>query len=298
MFNRTFLLIPLIALSCTEYELTQKLDPELGEDTENTETEGEGDPIADTAEDDPEDPVNESAPVADCSVAPNPVTPPFQAATFDGSGSYDPSGSEIVMYLWELVEQPEGSSASLPYSSGIQVSDFYADLAGEYIAELTVTNALGYSDSCRANLEAVPVQSLWVEMFWQYPDEDMDLHLLAPGGSLETDQDCYYANCTYNGLDWGQPGIAEDDPSLDIDDIPGTGPENINIYSPQSNGTYTVYVHDYQGSTNDVYGTNEVTVNIYLNSTLVWTDTRTISGEDTYTPFASINWATQTVTPL
>jgi hypothetical protein len=294
MFQRFLFLVPLI--SCSEYELTQKIDPGLGEDETDSETESEGDPNIDTATDDPDDPIDESAPVADCTVSPNPVTPPFQAATFDGSGSYDPSGTEIVMYVWELVEAPEGSSASLPYTSGIQISDFYADLAGEYIAQLTVTNELGNSDACRASLEAVPVQSLWVEMFWQHSGDDMDLHLLAPGGSLESDQDCYYANCTYGGLDWGQTGITEDDPSLDIDDISGTGPENINIYSPQSGGTYTVYLHDYPGSV--YYDPNEVTVNIYLNSSLVWSDTRTISGEDSFTPFASINWATQTVTPL
>ena len=107
-------------------------------------------------------------------------------------------------------------------------------------------------------------------------------------------------NCTPNAwipLDWGQQGSSSDDPSLDIDDIPGTGPENINIYNPETSGAYTVVVHDYQGSTGDVQGPNEVTVNIYLNGVLEWSDTRAISGENTYTPFAKIDWGTGTVIP-
>ena len=250
----------------------------------------------DTATDTSEPDQTESSPVAICDVAPNPVTPPFTPATFDGSGSYDPNGNEIVMYYWELIEGPAGSAATLPYQSGIQVTDFYADLAGEYIGELTITNDLGLSNSCQASLEATPSQSLWIEMFWQQSGDDMDLHLLAPNGTLESDQDCYYANCTWGGLDWGQAGVSQDDPNLDIDDISGTGPENINIYSPQTDGVYTVYVHDYPGSTYDA--ANDVTVNIYLNGSMVWSDTRSISGEDSYTQFASIDWSTQTVTGL
>lgn len=288
-----------LTIACSEYSLEEKHEPELGEDEEE-EIENEEEVTLDTAEDTAEpaeEPVNENAPVADCSVAPNPVTPPFEAATWDGSGSYDPSGEAIVSYYWELIEKPEGSATAFAFSSGSQVSNFFADLAGNYIGQLTVTNESGLSDTCQVILEAIPSQNLWVEMFWQYPDEDMDLHLLAPNGSLESDSDCYYANCAgWSFLDWGQLGNSTDDPALDLDDIPGTGPENINIESPQTSGDYTVIVHDYMGSTNDVYGDNEVTVNIYLGGSLIWTDTKTITGEDTYTTFATINWGNQSVT--
>lgn len=285
--------------ACSDYSLSEKKDINEILDSAAAAEESAIDTasIADTSvRETGGNPIDESYPVSVCSVAPNPVTPPFTPATFDGSNSYDTSGSAIASYYWELVEQPEGSSALLPFNSGIYITDFYADLAGEYIGELTVINELGLSDSCRVSLEAIPAQSLWVEMFWVHSGDDMDLHLLAPGGTLETDYDCYYANCSWINLDWGIPGVSEDNPSLDIDDISGTGPENINIYSPQTDGVYTVYVHDYPGS---VYsGSNDVTINIYLNGSMVWSGTKPIVTENSYTPYAIIDWSNQIVTPL
>jgi hypothetical protein len=248
--------------------------------------------------------VDPSRPVAVCNVSPNPVQPPFESASWDGTASYDPSGLPLASYNWSLIDQPEGSSVSMMGGSAAVVNNFIPDLAGDYTGRLIVTNQDGLTDSCEVVLNAIPAQNLWVEMFWQYPDEDMDLHLIAPGENWQsaktTDRDCYYGNCTPNAwinLDWGQPGNTSDDPSLDIDDIPGTGPENINIYNPETVGTYTVVVHDYTGSTSDVYGGNEVTVNIYLNGSLAWTDTRVITGEGSYTPFAKIDWGAGVVIP-
>ncbi len=68
-------------------------------------------------------------------------------------------------------------------------------------------------------------------------------------------------------------------------------------------GEFTVYVHDYEGSNWGISGAdtrsaNNVTVNVYLNGAMVWTNTKGISGEDTYTAFCSINWATGIVTTM
>jgi hypothetical protein len=226
------------------------------------------------------------------------VHPPFETAQWDGSSSYDPAGGTITNYNWTLASKPSGSSAVMPSGSGPFRNDFLPDLAGDYVGRLVVTTADGRSsEPCETTLEAIPAESLWVEMYWTVANDDMDLHLLAPGGSLLSDRDCYYANCVGGWLDWGTVGDEDDDPALDLDDIPNTGPENINIFDPQ-NGTFTVYVHDYSGSTPDYYGSNTVTVNIYIAGALVYTGTTGISGDGDYVPFAEVDWPTGAVTDL
>jgi len=224
-----------------------------------------------------------SQPVAVCSVDPNSVLAIHESADWIGNTSYD-DGS-IVSYEWTLVSSPAGATATMP-AGGANRRGFTPDVAGEYIGQLVVTDNDGLvSEPCTATLEATAGDGLWVEMFWTYSGDDMDLHLLDDGGVLTTTSDCYYANCTWGGLNWGTAGPT-DDPILDLDDIMGTGPENINIDSP-ARGTYTVYVHDYPGS---VYmGRNEVTVNVYFGGILVWTDTRNVNSEGCYEPFVEVD---------
>jgi len=238
-------------------------------------------------------PVSENPPIAICSVNPTEVTVPLEVATWQGGASYDPAGHAITKFNWTLTARPTGSAAFMPtgYTSN---RNFYADLAGEYTARLIVTTDDNrVSEPCEVTLNAVPGNGLHVEMFWVHSNDDMDLHLLKPGGSPRSNSgDCYYANTHPS---WG-PGGPEDDPRLDLDDIPGTGPENINIADPYS-GTYTVFVNDYTGSTPDYYQGNDVTVNIYLAGNLIWTDTRTITGEGADEYFATVDIPSGTVTP-
>ena len=204
-----------LAFGCTEYEMVPDQDDPVN-------------PQVDTGWADEE----ELRPVAVCSVTPNPVAPPFESASWLGDESYDPTGGILVEYRWSLTDKPAGSAVNMPSGEAVR-RDFVPDLAGDYEGELIVVNNAGLvSKPCYTVLESVPAQDFWVEMYWGESHDDMDLHLLAPGGSLESNTDCYYSNCVDRGLDWGVHNDVADDPSLDIDDIPGTGPENINIQWP------------------------------------------------------------------
>jgi len=267
----------LFAGACSEYGVNASpIDQNLGEDTA---------PDTDTVGTDP---------VAVCAVDPEEVAPPFEDAQFIGGDSYDPEGMEISQYVWSFASLPEGSSISMPGGNAPNRT-VTPDVAGEYVGQLIVRTEDGReSEPCLTTLEAIPTENLWVEMFWEHSGDDMDLHLLAPNGNPRTDTDCYYANCTYGGLNWGGGGSG-DNPSLDLDDIPGVGPENINIASPQ-NGTFTVFVHDYPGSVYDP--NNNVTVNIYIDGQLQWSDTRGIYGEDYDMYFAEIEWPSGDINSL
>ena len=305
-YTNILFLLALSGFGCSDYDLKNLKDglpglPEI-EDTSAPDIVSD---LPDTAppEETPDPEPEPEEPVAVCSVDPNPVSPPFETATWVGSSSYDPDGGVIVDYNWTLRSAPGGSTALMPAGAANRYP-FTPVLAGTYVGELVVTNDAGLvSDPCEATLEAVPTESLWVEMFWEQPQDDMDLHILAAGGALETRGDCYYSNCTPSAqiffpMDWGASGYTGDNPTLDLDDIPGTGPENINIDTPQPGAEYTVVVHDYTGSTPDVYEENQVTVNIYLDGSLEWTETRPITGDGSYTYFARIDWSSGTIASL
>ena len=237
-------------------------------------------------------------PVAVCDTIPAAVpagsdvttSAPFETLQFDGSGSYDNDGLALS-FQWVLT--PPAGSASTLSSYTSQTPSISLDLAGDYEGVLTITNTAGQTDSCTHTISSIPNENFRVELFWANPD-DMDLHLLRPPsqGTATAHSgpgDCYYGN---TNPDWAVTGVGSDDPSLDLDDIPGTGPENINIMAPANapyDGWYQVFVHDYP-FTAEYYGANDVTVNIYLNGLLTQTYNFLMSGEDTDYYVAKIEW--------
>ena len=281
--SRFWICLPIAAIGCSEYNI--KPPPPEEETTPTAPT---------TPDDEPPPPPEPDAPVAECGVNPNPVQAIHETATWYGSNSYDPDDRPLT-YSWQLVQSPPGSNPSMPGADPSEPNrpGFVADVVGMYVAELTVTNDQGVSsEPCQAQLEAIPANELWVEMYWADAPDDMDLHLVRAGGNLNTNQDCHWANrCVNGGLEWG-PNGSEGDPHLDLDDIPGTGPENINISGPED-VEYWVWVHDYPGGRSQG---NDVTVNIYLSGALAFSETRTISGNNDEELFALIDWRAQTVT--
>ena len=71
-------------------------------------------------------------------------------ALLNGSGSYDPDGNYPLTYEWQIVSMPEGSLANISETASIIGSDaskfsIKADLQGDYIIQLVVTDSLSLS---------------------------------------------------------------------------------------------------------------------------------------------------------
>jgi len=197
-------------------------------------------------------------------------TTPLTEVELVGNGEDD---GTIVAWRWELVGIPSGSSALPPAPATAQVSYFTPDVAGEYTINLLVTDDDGNVGTCSFFVRATPSEGLRVEIFWNPPESssdptDVDLHLLHPTAPAWFDDrgDCYYANCNASSgavLEWNVTPYLPDNPRLDIDDVEGYGPENINIDEPVAGLTYTVGVHYFA---DDGYGPSQVHVKIYCGT--------------------------------
>ena len=135
------------------------------------------------------------------------------------------------------------------------------------------------------------------ELTWMHAGDDMDLHILngSDASLLFSGEDCYFDNCS-NGLDWGVSGDENDNPILIQHDDLGIGPEITIINQPQAGAIYTVYVHDYPESFFEF--DHNVTVRIILDDIEVCSAVKTISIENSMTPFFSFDWDGHTCTTL
>ena len=177
---------------------------------------------------------------------------------------------DIASFSWEIKERGPGSGVVLTTPNSQETAFAFAnrrgvDVAGRYEACVTVVDDLGTEGvaPCCVDFEAIPSDSFLVQLTWVGDiGDDMDLHVskrdsegrycLSGLGTADaaTDApfdpecsggDCFYGNCkpTAGGVEWdGIAGRTDGDPSLDIDDTNGFGPENINvdIASPGSYG--------------------------------------------------------------
>ena len=76
----------------------------------------------------------------------------------DASGSFDDDG-DLLTYSWSLVEMPAGSAAVLSDPAALRPS-FFVDVAGDYVAELVVSDGTANSevDEIRLSTDAVRVR--------------------------------------------------------------------------------------------------------------------------------------------
>ena len=254
---------------------------------------------------------------------------PLDIVELDGSDSTDADGPNgmPVRYTWTVVERPDGSTAQpverfqdprdpantgLPDDNDTSNALFFVDLAGRYVIDLTVEDNLqttAPSDTCpqppaRIVIEARPNEDIHIQLVWDTPGDrdqtdgdgtDVDMHLLHPRGRswAQAPLDCYYANAS---PDWGPPG-PDGDPSLDIDDVNGAGPENINLDQPEDTsalgGTYRVGMDYYRAEnflTGGTWGPSEVTVRIYLGGVEAGEWTQVMQATHHFWEVASIIW--------
>ncbi len=235
------------------------------------------------------DPAAAVPPVAVC--GPDRVSAPGRVESLDGSGSYCPQGLRLS-YFWTFVP-PSGSATHLTdYSSSSPRIEPFLDSPGDYVGTLTVENAWGLaSGPCVQRVTALPPTLFQVDLVWMQND-DWDLHLLAPGGTTFGALDCWQGNCAGAGtLDWGVPGVPDDDPEMSVNAGSMTGPTRVEIDAPADapyDGCYTVLVHDSPtySDTMNIPGT----VNLFLGGVLTQAFTITLAGEDAWHSVAQVHW--------
>jgi hypothetical protein len=204
----------------------------------------------------------------------NIATVPQTVIQLDGSQSIDPDGT-ITRYEWSIVSQPQGSEGiRLLPGADVPNPTIGVDAAGVYVIELTVFDDGGVAscgDPARVEITAIPTDDVHVQLVWKTPLDqnlnddsgtDLDLHFMHPLGQWNTPPyDIFWDNPT---ADWGPPGPTGN-PSLDLDDTNGAGPENINMSGPEAGLNYSIGVYYYNDSS---FGASYATVRVYVRGSL------------------------------
>ena len=204
-----------------------------------------------------------------------------------GDGSKGPA--TIKVFKW-TVTQPAGSVETFQPNAKFANPIFVPNVAGEYEFCLDVTDTQGQTACaivCQKVL-VVPTDAVHIELLWDTPADldqtdhwpapgaDMDLHFahsLASGPDIDCDGvgdpwfnnpfDCFWFN---NSPQWGEAsGAIKDDPTLDLDDTDGAGPENLNLEQPDDT-TYAIGAHYWN---DHGLGPSYATATVFLFGTIV-----------------------------
>ena len=191
-----------------------------------------------------------------------------QTAKLDASLSRDQDNTnpEFLTYHWSFERVPtdeDGTPLSSLDASDIMLepddldteeineasyASFVPDAVGTYRLSLLVhddAEPAGISQPAIVTVQALPPSELRVQLDWDNPGADLDLHLLSPGGEYFAEgDDCF---SWFPNPNWGESALATDNPSLDGDaDGEGASPyrEVIALEVPFE-GEFKVYVHYY-----------------------------------------------------
>lgn len=167
------------------------------------------------------------------------------------------------------IEGPGGQTfgGPIPTDDGGAFS-FEAPLfCGEQLVKCVWSNDAGqYVLVTRVITEGCTEADIRVGLTWDELGADFELHLVRPGGQINTDNDCTWTTCVGSSPDWGVEGDPSDDPRKDVDNTGAYGPENIFLAGPEA-GTYTVLVEHWGNGDAQAPGT--VTFNVAGNTTVV-----------------------------
>ncbi len=176
--------------------------------------------------------------------------PPLETVSFSANPS-DVDGTTGFSYEWRLLSAPQGNTAALSGASGGTPNDvstqqrptLFAQLAGEYLVGVRVKDPTGCRSSEATVLVRVkPNAAIHLQLTWD-KSVDVDLQMVqGTSAALFAPGACYWGALN---PDWGAV-----DPSLDIDDVAGCNPENVNFgaiggTAPPLGSDYAVYVHYY-----------------------------------------------------
>lgn len=236
----------------------------------------------------------------------------------DDSEAYD--GKFVNRWEWSLAARPQDSAAALVNQPGAMEQELFLDLSGTYVLELKVwdNEEVASCNTARATIHAISEEDIHIQLVWDTPNDpnqndssgsDVDLHLLHPNaGGVWNDNpwDCFWQNLI---PDWGSsrpPGVdsfdcereptrqgCHDDPSLDIDDVDGWGPENINLDNPEPNTTYKVGVHYFS---DHGYSVSYATVRVFLGGVLRAEYRRQRLLDQEFWYVADVAWPSGTIT--
>lgn len=226
---------------------------------------------------------------------------PLQTLVLDGTASYDPESNPIGGYIWEIVEAPDRAINGIRAFSGDPdnpaLAEYFLPLAGRYQFCLSVVDDSGIecldTQEC-VTVVAIPEEAIAIELTWDNPNDpdqadsegsDVDLHFVKmPAPWFDPVYDAYYANET--------PIWNPENPSLDIDDTDGVGPETVQLDNPDDCQWYAVGVHYFR----EQWGTAWPTVRIFINGRVVDEIVNTpLFSTDDFWDVARIHWPTGTV---
>lgn len=239
--------------------------------------------------------VKATCPLAKVGIVEGSDLPPQTPVHLRSDGSMGSGGAALKTYAWK-VTQPEGSHQSFEPNSAFPNPQFRANVAGSYTFCLQVTDvngAISCAEACQT-VTVTPIQTVHVELLWDTPQDadqsdtgvaagaDMDLHLAVGTGATGPDRDCdgtpdpwfgKNSDCFWNNPtpQWGSTDWQNhDDPTLDLADEDGAGPEIVTLPQPAGDAnkgqTYAVGVHYWN---DNGLGKSSASVRVFILGKLV-----------------------------